>query len=608
MRTLRRGSILLVLMFGVVLACDSWAIWDNVFVRSSVGSSRGWTGGDGALSAQLPGGRLFWIFGDSWVTSHVANQRPQLATVAGQLANGAWGNTIAVQTDIANPSASGIDFYGRDPNLHFPENINTGIGSAVGVGKFFTRLFLLGSTLANDTPLYWPNGAECVSCTGANARLLLGFTRWQLGCDPNPPGQPKVLNCYPVCSLEGAPDDATCHKGFAMLSSVVARIKGVDQAPMRVLFGHFLDNWSVDGGSVEMQHASNLEPVMWGTAFHAAGSETWIFGNKVRTASNPATTDLVVAKATNVLDRSTWRYWNGSSWVVSSGTLASIATKVGFLNSVDSITRAGTTRFLLVHGAPLEHLTYVRVSEPLSGANPPRWLDSSATTPRIDLTTIDSSLAAEQSNLLQKGACVPNSAVAPSNAQHCGTVYHSLAHAHLASNDASGPLFVPVSYVVPKGPNPLFDPSKPPSESNPHSSSLDASYYRPKFTAVQIDKLRPWCNSTTDCWEGIVKDSPSRPLTSSSESMSYNITSSARFYVHMLRVSGAPTLRVDYKRLLNGVLVSVAGGGECGAVAGTSGLFACNHAKPSGATQASVTVSGQVGNAYALRVHHAGFY
>jgi hypothetical protein len=77
MNTKRRGSILGVLaLLGVAWACDDWGVWDDMFRRTSVQSApRGWTGGDGAVSALLPNGRVFWIFGDSYLTSWDANAR-----------------------------------------------------------------------------------------------------------------------------------------------------------------------------------------------------------------------------------------------------------------------------------------------------------------------------------------------------------------------------------------------------------------------------------------------------------------------------------------------------------------------------------------------------
>src|SRR5688572_5353099 len=83
----------------VLWACDEWAIWDDLFKREEVGNTaRGWTGGDGAISAQLPGGRVFWIFGDTWLTSYTDDTRPELGDPNHwiRLAHATFGNTIAV--------------------------------------------------------------------------------------------------------------------------------------------------------------------------------------------------------------------------------------------------------------------------------------------------------------------------------------------------------------------------------------------------------------------------------------------------------------------------------------------------------------------------------
>ncbi|MDB4968133.1 MAG: hypothetical protein JWN44_3822 [Myxococcales bacterium] len=62
-----------------------------------------WIGGDGAYSADLGGGRVLWLFGDSFVATDASNTRAHSTMVR---------NSVAIQTGY-DPSAATIQFHWR---------------------------------------------------------------------------------------------------------------------------------------------------------------------------------------------------------------------------------------------------------------------------------------------------------------------------------------------------------------------------------------------------------------------------------------------------------------------------------------------------------------
>jgi hypothetical protein len=588
----RRVWFLVLSAAAAALACDSWTLWDDLFNRTSVQSHpRGWTGGDGAISAALPDGRAVWLFGDSLITSYTSQgQRPEVATEAGHLGSAAWGNTLAIQTNRTSPAATSMTFWGRNSGGS-PVTINGDVNTSIG--KFFNQSTLGLPASSPDTLLTWPNGAECVNCDGASPRLLVALAKFAGQCDPHLNGG-NDPTCIPLCSLDGQSDGQTCHKGVLFSRNVIARYSSINADP---------GSWARDGATLEFPPTPGVEPTVWGTSFVVNDSDVWIFGRKIHTnnAATGLTSDLMVAKSTltGILNSSNWQYWNGVSWTYSQTGQVPVASNVGALDSVDKITRGGVTRYLLVHG-DYQKMLFARVSDPLSGSNPPTWPATSATTPRLDLSSIDFPLAYHTLDWINRGKCSPDLSGAVPNYSKCGVVYHGLAHAHLATNDSNGePLFIPVSYVVPQGPNPAFNPSLPEGPDNKRDSVVSTAFYRPRFTAIQLDKLKPWC--TTSCWEGIVRDHAARQVGPQSVTYAYDVQNTTRLYVSMTRTAGAANMRVDF---FNG-LTQVQGGGGCLIF---NGVATCNFLRPATAKSAVVTVSGAPTDAYSLRTHYAGFY
>jgi hypothetical protein len=91
----------------------SWPEADKLFLRD-----RHWVGGDGAYSINLGGGRILWLFGDSWIDKDGEGKRKGATLVS---------NSLAIQ-EGADPSRASIRFYwgdkGSRPESFFPGNGN----------------------------------------------------------------------------------------------------------------------------------------------------------------------------------------------------------------------------------------------------------------------------------------------------------------------------------------------------------------------------------------------------------------------------------------------------------------------------------------------------
>jgi hypothetical protein len=88
-----------------------WPEADQLFQRD-----RNWVGGDGGYSIDLGGGRVLWLFGDSWIDQEGGGSRKGAEMVS---------NSVAIQHGY-DPSTAHADFYwGRDqdgrPGAFFPD-------------------------------------------------------------------------------------------------------------------------------------------------------------------------------------------------------------------------------------------------------------------------------------------------------------------------------------------------------------------------------------------------------------------------------------------------------------------------------------------------------
>jgi hypothetical protein len=561
---------------GALVACDEWPFWDDMFKRNSIGANRrGWTGGDGAFSAALPNNREFWIFGDTLVTNWTAQGTRDPFP-------GVKGHSIAVQNDRVNPSASGINFFARsmtNPNqvINITNMSNAGNSE---FRQFFTHA-MLGLTEPSVPRYLWPVASECLNCDNpTNARLLVSFHEWE-ACPP-------ATGC-----------DELGHK---RTGNIIARFKDLANAPDGT------PGWSRDGTALYIPRSGNQ--IEWGVAFlKDTDNNVYIY------AHQPDVSRLFVAKATEatVLNGG-WPAWrtnaSGAGVWSSDGALSirPVAEQVPLGPiSVDRVTRNGISSYVLVHSkAAVDTHVYVRTNptNSVNGANTAAAWDTvpGTTTPRIDVSTIDSSLSSYKQSLIDtnkcdaiftgsslapdyKVKCPPPPQACPVPRVACGWGYHGKAHYETASNDGSGTALIPVSYIVPFGVN----------------GTQNTAYYRPKFTAIDVSALKPWC-SGTNCWEGIVKEWPRRTV-GSGGSVSYLIDMQAatKLWANVARLAGTPTLQIEW---YNGL--SSLGTTNCG-VSGSN--VTCNNVtKLPNTSWAVIRVNGAATDQFVLRVHHAGNY
>jgi hypothetical protein len=568
---------------GALVACDEWTFWDDMFKRTAIGATnRGWTGGDGAFSAALPNNREFWIFGDSLVTNWTSQQTRDGADL---IANMVVGNTIAIQNDRANPSASGIDFFARAPGMGSATTAVVKITSVPNNTDLYKQFFnheRLGLA-ATETRFLWPVASECLHCNDAtNARLLVSFFEWER-CEPA-----GSIGCDPVV------------KNIRRTGNIIARFKDLARAP------DANPGWTRDGDSLYIPRST--DQIQWGVAFlKDTDNKVYIY------AQQPVVNRLFVAKAVEATVLSGgWPAWRTASGVgvwSSDGALpirpvAEQVPKSGI--SIDLVTRDNKPSYVLVHSnALVNNHVYVRTT-PTNSVNGPTtaatWSAPGPTTPRIDIATIDSSLSSYSQSLIDSNKCDPiftGSSLAPEYKLKCppegcpvprwacGWGYHGIAHHEMATSDGAGLAGIPVSYIVPSGVN----------------GTQNTAYYRPKFTALDLKTLSPWCSpSTTSCWEGIVKEWPRRTVGSSGvASYLIDLQAATKIWANVARLAGSPTLEIEF---YNGSS-SLGFTNNC-PVSGTN--VTCNVSKPTGATWAIVRVVGASTNQFILRVHHAGNY
>jgi hypothetical protein len=587
-----------ILVTATLWACDEWTFWDDMFKRDAVPgpTNRGWTGGDGAFSAALPNNREFWAFGDSPLTSWSSQG---FRTQLGQpdlLLYSVYGNTIAVQNDRANPSSSSVDFYARVANATC---VNTAVANITseppsnGNYKQYFNHAMLGLPNPPVCRYLWPTGAECLNCDNpTNARLLVGFYEWE------------------PCAVGSSGCSAI---GTKYTGNVIARIKNLDLTP---------PDWLKDGNTLYIPRTSNND-ITWGVSFlKDTDGNVYIYGFK------PVTDQLFVARSSEAtLLNGNWPAWRTRGTFGTWSTdgllgLRTVATKVapGAL-SVDRVTRGGKSSYLLVHSSPgRNHHLFARTTAESSvngASSAATWSDSTTTTPRIDLASIESSLGWQMLDLISRGQCEdlktgtslapdwraicpPPPTPCPNPRPVCGLSYHGLAHFETAYTDASGPVGIPASYIIPIGANPFFDPDEEEDPlTNPRMGNQDARYYRPKFTWLDVPKLKPWC--TSNCWEGIVKEWPRRQIGGTETDFMVDLQSATKIWAQLTRISGNATMKVQFFSGLT--LISQT---TCTVSAPT---VTCNDiTKPPSATWAEVVVMGVATDEFKLRVHHAGTY
>jgi hypothetical protein len=157
------------------VACQLWEPWDNVFKRLTVG----WSSADGGSTVTLPGNRLLWVFGDTYLNPHTPGPDP-----AAPVPQYAFGNTLGVHPigipQYAAPAPSGASFFARDLN-GVAANITSSVPSG-GATQYFRR----SSCNRTDEGLAWPGDGIVVGTTN------LFYMTWAIESPP-PDTPPPAL-------------------------------------------------------------------------------------------------------------------------------------------------------------------------------------------------------------------------------------------------------------------------------------------------------------------------------------------------------------------------------------------------------------------------------
>jgi hypothetical protein len=573
-----RSTVLLILAILAINmpGCNDWPWWDGVFKRDSVAGSRGWTGGDGALSVELPGSddRSLWIFGDSNVTGWDSEEELRIINPAhGGLADLVFGNTIGIVSGSSRISSRNAAFYARDSNRNVVDITTAATGSF--------RAFFDHEMFGLENPggaLLWPQGEGlCLNCDDdsiANDKLLLSFAEVEI-CDINA----GTAGCLDLCPLVSIPN---CDLGMISHSSVVVSVDNPNEA---------LQDW--EASVVQFP----TKDIIWGASFILDGPNIYVYGAR-KIALEVSAIDAVLAEvpANDVLTPESWRYLIEGSYQhradVNSnpGELDQVAADVGGLFTVDKITRRGVTSWVLVHAHAVgDHFIYVRTSnarESFPAITPE--------TPKLDLYSLDTSvqLAARVNEFL--GSCKPVVANGVKDYRSCGITYHGLAHDHISINDKEGISNLVVSYIVPTLGN-VFD----------EIGSVRGAYYRPKFALLPLDSLAPWCSiAGAECWQGRGTQWSTQTVSESKTwRVGFDVQDANSFYATLgwgAQATGDPELYIKFDG------EPTATDYDCRRASGTLDM-PCNLTVPAGALSVFVLVRSGTGqpSTFSLRTHHA---
>jgi hypothetical protein len=549
---------------GLQTGCHDQFAWNDVFKREGLAGSRGWTGGDAAISVALPGAgdRILWVFGDSWVTGWNPDTDERVPSDFG--VDLVAGTTIAIQSLASGRSAATAlrhpSFWARHGSI--PVGITHG---ALGIYSAFFSHGVVGVDPVPGARL-WPSSALCLDCEDPDGgELLLSFVEVKF-CNPTRDGS----GCVPLCGLIGT-DPEGCTVGIEVLGDVLSVVPNAVSSP---------EFWSGSGARIG-------DDVRWGRAFLQVGDEVLIYGGVA--ADEPGTTDLVLARAATgeVLDPSQWWFWTTGGWVQGlqgSPHLALVAEDVGSVMSVHEITRRDLTAYLLVHAHPTrDHYLHVRLSESFDS-----WAPVDATTPRIDLSTMDPSLQAAAFGEFLAGDCSTDTPPGGfPDLRRCGKSYHGVGHEKISRRDALGIASLFFSYIVPHG----TDPSRP----------THGDYYRPKFGSIELDRLPPWCSAAgRECLGGIEGRFASQRLAEGEEwSWRFDLSRASDFRATIVAGSGDPDLYVKFGS------PPTPSSYDCRPL-GQGWEEECRLEVPSGETSAWIMVRGRAASTFHLVTEHAG--
>lgn len=277
--------------------------WDRVFERRS-----GWTGGDVAASIIIPGERVLWLFGDSWVGEVKDNRRVNAVLV---------NNSIAIQTfDPGQP--------GKAPP---PDRINFYWGSD-DAGKPTAWLRPVHDPRKPQT-WYWPTGgAVVIPDEGGNPRLALF-----------------------LLELKKAGGDNVW--GFECIGSRMALVDNVSAPvqfwkPVVIDLPHRIEGGDLSGNQID-----------WGVAAHyragAGGAPDYVFIYGVAT-DRGNNRELLLARVfpSALPEFKQWEFFAGAGkWEESPPAAHSIVRGVAGELSVDRIAgRSGEFYYAMVYSEP----------------------------------------------------------------------------------------------------------------------------------------------------------------------------------------------------------------------------------------------------------------
>jgi hypothetical protein len=279
--------------------------WDRAFTRAS-----GWTGGDVAASAVIPGGRMLWLFGDSFVGEVKDGRRVNPALV---------NNAIGIQSiDPARPE--------RAPQ---PDELDFiwGPDDAAGQPTAWVR------PAQADGSWYWPTGGAAVIPDPAGEHLAVFLIRLT-----------KTAGAASVWAFQVASND------LAMIDNPESPARA--WRPRLQVLPEALTRLPDPGGQVE-----------WGVAVLALGRPAWVYVYGVDTDSAGGRgLVLARARADRLEDFGQWEFFaGGGRWsrgIAGAGPLIEgVATEL----SVERIDHADGPDYVMVMSeAPLGARILVR--------------------------------------------------------------------------------------------------------------------------------------------------------------------------------------------------------------------------------------------------------
>jgi hypothetical protein len=298
--------------------------WGVAFQRSS---GFGWTGGDAASSIPLPGGRILWLFGDSYLSDVDGGKRTNV-----QLR---FGNTIAIERNVAPgvpPVAADLTFdWGAASSNGWlpidPEMLRDPAAPRSGLRALELKLPVLS----------WPLHGTVV---GTDLVLFDAVVT---------PFQCADCGAFP----------------FKLHGSVASVVRGVDRPYEQWGFlsgegwrkGHeptqaFVP-WSRAGVALD-----DVRGTLWGTFVMKDPSDPetlYVYGNRQTLDAS----ELVVARVRevrrgdDVLDFGRWTFWDGHRWAPDVGAALGIAVDAAVEGSVVPVPASHGGGYALVQSGDL---------------------------------------------------------------------------------------------------------------------------------------------------------------------------------------------------------------------------------------------------------------